>query len=390
MQKISADYIFTGNAAPIKNGVVILHEDGSIIAIVNPNENPISLDDVQKFNGIICPGFINAHCHLELSYLKNQISKKTTLPGFVKELVQKRFNFSEEEMQQAAVDAEQEMFQNGIVAVGDIANGNSTFELKAKQKLHYHTFLEIFEIDEQKAEATFNKANKLKASYFNPEQISIVPHAPYSVSKKLMALIARQNNLIASIHSQETPSENDFFTNKSGVLYEQMAAFNPKVATWEKIAQGALHHFIPFFKNAKALLLVHNTFANEKDIDFVTHQPIAAYWCCCPKANLFIENTLPDFTLFNNKNLEVVIGTDSLASNDKLCILDELKTISNHAEIPLETILKWGTFNGAKALNILHQYGSLEKGKKPGINLLKNIDLTHLKLTDNTTVQKLY
>ena len=65
MQKISADYIFTGNATPIKNGVVILHEDGSIIAIVNPNENPISLDDVQKFNGIICPGFINAHCHLD-------------------------------------------------------------------------------------------------------------------------------------------------------------------------------------------------------------------------------------------------------------------------------------------------------------------------------------
>src|SRR5690606_35014900 len=123
----TADYIFTGNAAPIKNGVIILKNDGTIIDVIDPKNSIIYFDDVKKYEGVFCPGFINTHCHLELSYLKNEISQKTTLPGFVKELVQNRNNFSEEQRQSAINKAEQEMIQNGIVAVGDIANGNTTF-----------------------------------------------------------------------------------------------------------------------------------------------------------------------------------------------------------------------------------------------------------------------
>ncbi len=388
MHKITADYIFTGNAAPIKNGIILIKNDGTIIDIIDPKNSTLSFDNVKKYEGVICPGFINTHCHLELSYLKNEIPQKTTLPGFVKELVQKRNNFSEKERQAAINKAEQEMIENGIVAVGDIANGNSTFQLKAKHNIYYHTFLEVFEIDDELAKSAFDKVAQLKATYFNKNQISIVPHAPYSVSKSLLKLIVSQENTIFTIHNQETDSEKAFFKEKSGKLYEQMAAFNPKVATWENQKDGSLAHYLPYFKNATSLLLVHNTYTTKNDIAYAKEQNIPIYWCFCPKANLYIENTLPDFTLFENENC--TIGTDSLASNDTLSVLEELKVITENTPISLEKLIKWSTYNGAKYLNIESQFGSITKEKKPGINLLTNINLEELKLTQDSSIVKLY
>ncbi|MCW8896483.1 MAG: amidohydrolase family protein [Flavobacteriales bacterium] len=388
MHKITADYIFTGNAEPIKNGIILIKNDGTIVDVINPKNSTINFDDVKKYEGVICPGFINTHCHLELSYLKNKITQKTTLPGFVKELVQKRNNFSEEERQIAINKAEQEMIKNGIVAVGDIANGNSTFQLKAKQNIYYHTFLEVFEIADELAKSAFNKVAELKATYFNNKQISIVPHAPYSVSKSLIKLIANQKDVLLSIHNQETESEKPFFKEKSGKLYEQMATFNPKVATWGNKKDGSLAHYLPYFKNTASLLLVHNTYTTKDDIAYAKQQNISIYWCFCPKANLYIENTLPDFTLFENENC--TIGTDSLASNDTLSVLEELKVITENSNISLEKLIQWATYNGAKYLNINKQFGSIAKEKKPGINLLTNINLEELKLTQNTSVVKLY
>ncbi len=388
MHKITADYIFTGNAAPIKNGIILIKNDGTIVDVIDPKNSTINFDDVKKYEGVICPGFINTHCHLELSYLKDKISQKTTLPGFVKELVQKRNNFSEEEKQAAINNAEKEMLQNGIVAVGDIANGNSTFKLKSKQNIYYHTFLEVFEIADELAKSAFNKVAELKATYFNDQQISIVPHAPYSVSKSLLKFITSQKNAIFTIHNQETESEKDFFKEKSGKLYEQMAAFNPKVTTWGNEKDSSLAHFLPYFKNAASLLLVHNTYTSKDDIAYVKQYNIPIYWCFCPKANLYIENELPNFNLFEEEIC--TIGTDSLASNNSLSVLDELKVITENTNISLEKLIKWATYNGAKYLNIENQFGLIAKEKKPGINLLTNIDLKELKLTKNTSVRKLY
>ena len=133
MRKISANYIYPGNSSPIKNGVVVVDKNGRIERILHPKVDKINWDNVEKYDGIICPGFINTHCHLELSYLKNQIPEATQLPSFVKAIIALRDNFSEEERLQAITLAEQEMFENGIVAVGDISNGNTSFGIKKNQ-----------------------------------------------------------------------------------------------------------------------------------------------------------------------------------------------------------------------------------------------------------------
>lgn len=387
MKKISADYIFCGNSSPIKNGVVVIADNGVILEVLNPAINTINWGEVEQHKGIICPGFVNTHCHLELAYLKGKIAAKKQLQGFIQEIVAVRGNFTDEERQIAIVLAEKEMIANGIVAVGDIANGNATFIQKAKENLQYHTFVEVFGLNNNDAQQIIERAINLKSSYFNQNQISITAHAPYSMSNKLMNLVNEISGNILSIHNQETGSENELFLTKSGTLYERLANFNEAIKKWVPTGKNALPSYLPNFGADKKILLVHNTFTSQKDIAFAKDYAKNIYWCFCPNANLYIENTLPNFNLFVNE--KCTIGTDSLASNNKLSILDEMKTIAKKSsKIPLEMLIKWATYNGAQFLN-RNKLGSIEKGKTPGLNLLENVDLTNLKLKFDTKVEPL-
>lgn len=384
---ISADYIFPISSEPIKNGVIEIDENGKVLDLFDPENDIIEWNNVTKHEGIICPGFVNTHCHLELSYLKNQITEKTSLPGFIKEIIAKRNSFSEEERLESIAIAEQELWNNGVVAVGDISNGDSTFKFKQKSKIQFHTFVEVFGSSPSIAKEAFNTSEKLYDSYFN-DKASITPHATYSVSNELTQLIHNHcinNNSIVSIHNQETESENTFYQKGEGTLFEFLQ-INDKT-DFVPTKQNALPSFLGKYNDLNNnILLIHNTFTNKEDIKWANQFSNNIYWCFCPNANLYIENRLPNFELFINENC--TIGTDSLASNWSLSILGELKVIAeNSPTIPLKTLLKWATLNGAKALNFENTIGSFEVGKTPGLNLIKN--LKHLSLTNESTIEKL-
>lgn len=392
MRKLSADYIFPISSEPIKNGVIAIDDDGTIIDITTHQT------DTEYFEGIICPGFVNTHCHLELSHLKNKISEKKGMTGFISELVPTRNQFSEVEILKAIEEAESEMIKNGIIAVGDISNTNHTFKQKAKENLLYHTFIEAFDLNPEKANEFFEKALQIKEELSNishlTSNISIVPHAPYTVSDKLFALIkaeAEKNNSIITIHNQESEAENELFKTKSGKIFELFSKMGIDLNFISKTGESSLVSIFKKLPLSQKILLVHNTFTSAKDIECIksniSNLTSQIYFCTCPNANLYIENKLPDYNLFIKENLNVTIGTDSLASNWSLSVLDELKTITKYfTQIPLQTLLTWATKNGAEFLGF-NQLGTIEKGKKPGLNLLKDVD--GLKLTGETEVVKL-
>ena len=189
-----------------------------------------------------------------------------------------------------------------------------------------------------------------------------------------------------SIHNQETESENHFYQHGNGELFNFLNINEKTNGTFTPTKQTALPSFLGKYNNLRKVLLVHNTFTNKQDIAWANNFSKNIYWAFCPNANLYIENRQPNYSLFLNENC--TIGTDSLASNWSLSILDELKTISrNSPETPLQTLIKWATINGAEFLGIDEQFGSIEKGKKPGLNLIETIDLKSLKLLDNSTIK---
>lgn len=364
-----------------------MDDSGLIETILNPKIDSIIWGEVEQHEGIICPGFVNTHCHLELSYLKGKVSENKQLQGFVKEIIAVRDQFTSKERQEAILLAEKEMIKNGIVAVGDVANGDSTFNQKAKENINYHTFLEVFSLNPKVVNEVVDRTKSLKKEYYNQNRISVTAHAPYSMSDRLMKSVNAISGDILTIHNQETKSENDLFLTKSGNLYEQLASFNEDIKKWTPTGKNSLPSYLPNFNSAKKILLVHNTFTSKEDIIFAKNYSDSIYWCFCPNANEYIEGNQPNYDLFINE--KCTIGTDSLASNWSLSILDELKTISKkNTTIHLEILIKWATFNGAQFLEF-DELGSIERGKSPGLNLISNIDFEKLCLTEKSTVTPL-
>ncbi len=369
--------------------MLITDDEGVIVDLGFPEDLAQRFPDlhVERLQGLLVPGFINTHCHLELSCMKGQITRHTGMAGFVSEFVSKRAAFTDQERAAAIVKAEDEMLRNGTVAVGDISNGNSTFSQKAKKRLYYQTFIETFDLAPSRAPEAFDRACLLREELIDlmPEtrhQVSIVPHAPYTVSPelhKLIATYARRHQLLLSIHNQESRAEDELFRTGTGKLMEMYERMGLDYSWFKARGESSIHSTLPFYKDNDKLLLVHNTYTAEDDLLFAagaetkaSRQKPLLFWATCPNANLYIEDRLPNYTALLKHNLRITIGTDSLASNSTLSVLDELKTVAHaHPEIPVDVLLRWATLNGAEFLGIDRQYGSFEMGKKPGVALIE-------------------
>ncbi|MEI6815735.1 MAG: amidohydrolase family protein [Bacteroidota bacterium] len=392
MRKITADYIFPITSKPLKDGVITIDDKGTILDISPQMMGDDDQSDLEYHRGIIIPGFINCHCHLELSFFKGMLKEHTGLDVFIRDIL--ALQRPELEVILKSIDeAENEMMENGIVAVGDISNGNTTYLQKAKRKMLYHTFIEVFAFDPTKSKSVFDNAVSLFNEYPSGLHKSITPHAPYSISDDLFRMIydfSKTHDAILSIHNQECEGENDLFLTKTGTIYERIKSWGTDLSNFNATGKKSLPSVLHKMPESSKILLVHNTVTTEEDIRWATSQHEQLYWCFCPNANLYIEQKLPNFAAFINSKARCVVGTDSYASNWSLSILDELKTISKNApNIPFETLLKWSTINGAEFLGYSDQLGSIEVGKQPGLNLLTDIDSNTLALTPDSKVKKI-
>ncbi len=389
MKIFRADYVFPVSAEPIKNGIVAVDDNGKVISVSNNYSPDIDASQIEHVKGAICPGFINTHCHLELSHLKDKIAPKGGLINFIKEIQAVR-NGDAAEITAAAARADKEMYENGIVAVGDICNSNVSIPVKEKSKIYYHSFVEAFGFTPERAQDIFDKSIALLAE-FKPGSCSITPHAPYSVSKELFKLIKKYcetgTNLI-SLHNQENDDENKFYRYRLGGFLDLYEHFGTDITHFKSQARNSLQSILPLLTNKQEILLVHNTCTNLKDIYFVKRFDKKVHFCFCPGANMYIENRLPKVELFVDQGLNLTLGTDSLASNTKLCILNEMYILQEKfPSLTTERLMQWATINGARYLGIAEEKGTIEPGKTPGLNLLTGLD--GLKITSATKVRRL-
>ncbi len=347
-------------------------------------------DNIEILDGLLCPGFINAHCHMELSHLKGLFPKNTGLVDFVFKVVSER-HFEEEAILTAIEKAENEMLQNGIVAIGDICNNLLTIPQKIKNHLHYHNFIEASGFTSAVAEIRFKRAYHFYIAYSKvlPAN-SIVPHAPYSVSQQLFQMIdALPNNHLLTIHNQETAAENELFEKGTGDFLRMYEKMGIDIPFFKPSKKSSLQTWLPNFTKAQTVILVHNVATTEKDVEYIKqHSNINTYFCLCPNANWYISKQLPDVNMLMKHTQQIVLGTDSLASNDQLCIVEEMKTLQHYFnDIGLSTLLQWATSNASKALQMDDQLGSFEKSKQPGLVLIEG--LHEFRLTKNTKAKRI-
>lgn len=335
-------------------------------------------EDVEYYPGVLSPGFVNCHCHLELSHMRGLIPEGTGLVKFLSTVIRARGEARSPDtgdqkvaIREAIAAGEREMLEGGIVAVGDICNTGDTREQKQKGRIHYYNFIETIGFVEGGARMRFDHSLRVLAELGSG---SIVPHAPYSVSPALFRLISgHARGGILTIHNQEDESENEFLLTGKGEFLKLYAALGLDVSFFNGAGKRSLESWLGYFDVRQPVIAVHNVATLE--VDWRTAAGREVSFCLCPNANLYISGKLPDVEGLVASGRPIVVGTDSLASNHGLSILEELKTLERaFPGLRIGQLLQWATLNGARALGMEAGLGSFTPGKRPGVVLIERGD----------------
>ena len=396
-RKFSASWILPLDRPPLKNGIVTVDSDGTILEVTDTGGNLKEQERLEYHGGLLVPGFVNAHCHLELSWMKNRIPEKTGLVAFIGELNKIRKTGSEKECLQAAQMADARMFHDGISLVGDISNSSITAGIKKNSQIFWYNFVEVFGFHPSRASRAIEMARVIWEEYNHwGLKASIVPHAPYSVSPQLFCLLNHQDittGSIISMHNQESVDEDLLFRSGDGSLpdhYKENLGLD--ISHWKPTGFSSLRSVLPWLPSDRNLLLVHNTYMGEEDLKHLreSRDPDKTFLVLCPGANQYIEDSLPPVKLFREYGMNICLGTDSLASNNQLSMIKEMFILQeSFPELHLTELLTWACLSGARALGMEHQFGTITPGKKPGLVLIKGADLAEMRLTGRSLAKRL-
>jgi cytosine/adenosine deaminase-related metal-dependent hydrolase len=377
-RRVAASFVYTLDSdAPIRNGFVEYDaEDGRILAVgeCGPDE------EVRQ--GAVVPGFVNSHCHIELSHLHGKFRKGTGMAGFIDQINALRDWAGADVKARLTQEWMDKMWKDGVSAMSDISNDDSSFKVKSSHKIYTRTFLEVFGSEPEMCEGVMSDVTKLKETA-DAEGIDAAPtpHSCYTMSPQLLSASAAAGleSGYLSYHSQESQEEEDLLISGSGAMYENRKRSG--MSTPPVTGESSLKYFIERLAAAKPapydehILLVHNVCLKQDDIDAAKRVMNNVYWAVCPLSNIFIHNALPPIPLMRKNGLAITVGTDSLSSNDDLDMVKELVCIKqNFAEVPMNEILVWACLNGARFLSKEDTLGSIAPGKTPGIVFVSNVD----------------
>ncbi len=349
-----------------------------ILAIEQYDEQLDMSAGVEFYSGIICAGFINAHSHLELAYMRGAIDEGCGQGAFAAQMAAQRNRFSDEERQEAIAAADHLMWREGVDAVADIVNDDSSFATKLHSPIHYRSFAEVFGLRQSNIEAC--------RQLLRYDSTTLTPHSTYSIqSRDFEAVCRADSSTPISIHFMESADEALLYKG-SGSLHEWYAqvGFHCDFLHYGSPARR-IAQCVP---NNRPLILVHNTYIDEEAIDTIlANRTAPTYWVLCPQSNRYINRCTPrSVELLRQKGCTICIGTDSLASNHTLSIVEELKCFRG---VPLEELLRWATRNGAEAIGLGDRLGTVEVGRCVGLVALSGIDLSAMRLTDKSVATRI-
>ncbi len=365
-----AKWVVPVTSPVLENGAVAVFND-KIVGVGKAH------DILTRFHGelidhgfaILCPGMVNCHTHLELSGLHMRLSPTSSFTRWVENMLEAKENLSTQDEEDAINNAIFQLKNEGIIAIGDVGNTTIAPTLLAESHsidIYYVFFQEIICLKRQDApnlSAMDMRMNDLERKGF---LATIAPHACYSVFPELLKTIkglCTGRNRPFSVHVAESEEEMTFLTSGTG----PMRTFLEKKGKWPLEFQipktspiRHLHHLGVLDANT---ICVHCVHLDDEDMNLMASSGATA--CLCPRSNLFLGSGIPPAAKLASQGIPIALGTDSLASNDKLSIFAEMSSLARLAPgVSSETIFRAATLGGATALKLQDQIGSLKLNKK--------------------------
>ncbi len=379
MKRIAATYLYplTG-FEPVRNGFVEYEEDGTILR-TGVCEDPAAEEHFVE--GALIPGFVNTHCHIELSYMWKLFRRGTGMAGFIDQINALRDTASLEEKLSDIQTWMDRLWQRGVSAMADISNCADSFAIKAASPMYTRTFLEVFGTEPEDCPAVIRSVKVLQAEALACGlDAAPTPHACYTMSPQLLTAASAEGlaSGFLSYHSEETPQEEEMLRSGSGPMWENRVRAG--MSTPPVTGTSSLLYFLDRLQQAhpapfdEHILLVHEVCMDQEGIDAVKAAMNHPFIALCPLSNLYIHDALPPVELLRANGMKLTVGTDSLSSNDDLNPVMELFCLQeNFPQVPLGELLTWACRNGAEFLGKERELGTLESGKRPGLALIDHL-----------------
>ena len=353
---------------PIPGGWVAV-EGGRIIAVGGAADpRPSGRDDDRFRDHVILPGLVNAHTHLELSWMRNQVPPAASMPQWVESLMALRRTVGHEPplpIREAVAEAR----ASGTALVGDITNTFAAYEPLAACGMPAAVFRELlgFAVEDPEALIAQTRAQGEALPRHPDLRMSIVPHAPYSVSPALLRAIADAAGASPiSIHLGESAEEVEFLRDGGGAWRDLLSRLGVWSDAWRVPAAGPVEYIAAHGLLTERLLAVHCVRLSDRELGMLA--AAGATVVTCPRSNRWTGAGLPPVGRFYAAGVRVAVGTDSLSSVEDLNVFEELRMMRALApSVPAAALLASATKHGADALGFGDELGTIEAGKRAAL-----------------------
>jgi len=362
-----AGWILPIAAPPIRAGFVTV-DRGRIARVSTVDEQLSAWRETETIDlgaAAVLPGLVNAHTHLELSWMRGQVPRSDSMPAWAARLIALRREQSSEPRASIAA-AIVEARQSGTALVGDVTNTFAADQLLRESPLAGAMFYELLGFNTSEPEQVVAKARAtVDALRADDDWIrTIVPHAPYSVSPDLFRAIGTAaGDRPMSIHIGESRDEIAFLRSATGAWRELLGRLGAWNDQWEPPGCGPVEYLERLGLLSDRLLAVHGTQLPEEELRRLA--AAGATVVTCPRSNRWTGAGTPLIERFFASGARVAIGTDSLASVEDLNLFGELAFVRQLApHIPARRLLESATIVGAVALGFDNDFGTIEAGKR--------------------------
>ncbi|MBS1257498.1 MAG: Aminodeoxyfutalosine deaminase [Candidatus Scalindua arabica] len=366
MLLLKSRYLLKDASTVIDNGAVLI-DNGKVKFAGSANDisNRESCQIIDLGNSAIVPGFVNTHTHLDLTHLHNIIKYNGDFTDWIRQLVDAKKEWTESEYLSSIRSGIKSSLESGTTTVVDITRNGLALEELQKSKIRKSLFYELIDFNPDSTESTIDNFKNMirKVKRDDLLSIGIFPHAPYTVSEELYRrskAVAEESGFSIATHISETIDEAHFLTRGTGKFISLLRDFD-MLKEWKPPGLKPVNYLknIGFLENG--CILVHCNYLKGEEVDHIEESNSTIVFC--PRSHKYFRHKDHPSYKLGNRDINVALGTDSLASNDSLSILDEMKYIyTQHKTSKPQDILCMGTIAGATALRLNDKIGKLEEG----------------------------
>lgn len=319
----------------------------------------------------LLPGFVNAHCHLELTSigslprdpLRNK-NHKINFVSWIRELVLRKEKLTQDAQAQGIKMGAEKLLQSGVTTLGDHMNFNTDWRAITQTPLRGRIFGEVLGIVPEVCEHIYTLFKKMQQEFSSSRfRLHISPHSVHAVALPVLLKLLQTESPPLSIHLSESLEEKEYFGSRGGDLLKLIHDLGVVAPLY---AASGLEMLAAQQTDLSKILLIHGNYLGPAEITLIKKNNICIVHC--PGSHAYFEHQSFPLDQWLDQNITIALGTDSLASNFELNFLGELRTVrKNFPGVGTNQILQMATINGAKALCMENEVGTLERGKKADI-----------------------